>query len=179
MNELGWGGVQQGGWYAGCRAPRASRCLGPSLRLQFQLGRWVSPNRSPSENKASSVDSHRDTNTESWFCGQGKGWEDERKPDVARITEAWAGTERAGGDLETGLPRKTERGRPARGRPARGRPSWAPREVTGFRPPLLSFLQFQSSPVLRERGPHLQMSWHARGDQVLMPVIVSAGKEKL
>ena len=33
----------------------------------------VSPNRSPSENKASSLDSHRKMSTESWFCGQGKG----------------------------------------------------------------------------------------------------------
>lgn len=32
---------QWGGWCAGCKAPGASRCLGPSLQLQFQLGRWV------------------------------------------------------------------------------------------------------------------------------------------
>lgn len=179
--EWGWGGVQVTAGRLVCRVQGtwSQQMSGSFSSSPVPTGKMVSPNRSPSENKASSVDSHRDTNTESWFCGQGKGWEDERKPDVARITEAWAGTERAGGDLETGLPCKTERGRPARGRPARGRPSWAPREVTGFRPPLLSFLHFQSSPVLRERGPHLQMSWHARGDHVLTPVIVSAGKEKL
>lgn len=32
---------QQGGWCAGCGAPGASRCLGPSLQLPFRLGKWA------------------------------------------------------------------------------------------------------------------------------------------